>query len=156
MDSCVINLFSRRNYIIRTHVFNAPCQYLNSFTHRRIQRGIPLHTCSFQVCPCEVINLRHGLIFTKLRWIASHLTALTSRLATPMVSYCSVCNLVAMHQAFSSWHYKSKCFPCYWTFVRGIHRSPVVSIRKGQDRRLWYFVVCMLIKLISLARVPLY
>ena len=29
---------------------------------------------------------------------------------------------------------KWKHFPCYWPFVRGIHRSPVDSLRKGQWR----------------------
>ena len=29
---------------------------------------------------------------------------------------------------------KWKYFPCYWPFVRGIHRSPVNSPHKGQWR----------------------
>ena len=29
---------------------------------------------------------------------------------------------------------KWKHFPCYWPFVRGIHRSPVYSLHKGQWR----------------------
>ena len=30
-----------------------------------------------------------------------------------------------------------KHFPCYWPFVRGIHRSPVNSPRKASDAELW-------------------
>ena len=34
-------------------------------------------------------------------------------------------------------------FPCYWPFVRGIHRSPVNSLRKGQWRgALLFFLIC--------------
>ena len=34
---------------------------------------------------------------------------------------------------------KWKHFPCYWPFVRGIHRSPVNSPPKGQGRRALMF-----------------
>ena len=34
---------------------------------------------------------------------------------------------------------KWKHFPCYWPFVRGIHRSPVNSPRKGQWREALMF-----------------
>ena len=34
---------------------------------------------------------------------------------------------------------KWKPFPRYWPFVRGIHRSPVNSLHKGQDAELWCF-----------------
>ena len=38
---------------------------------------------------------------------------------------------------------KWKHFPRYWAFVRGIHRSPVNSIHKGQGRGAWMFsVIC--------------
>ena len=39
---------------------------------------------------------------------------------------------------------KWKHFPCYWHFVRGIHRSPVNSPHKGQWRRaLMFSLVCV-------------
>ena len=45
-----------------------------------------------------------------------------------------------------SWHddvIKWKYFPCYWPFVRGIHRSPVASNHKGQWREaLMLSLVC--------------
>ena len=34
---------------------------------------------------------------------------------------------------------KWKPFPCYWSFVRGIHRSPVDSPHKGQGRKALVF-----------------
>ena len=38
---------------------------------------------------------------------------------------------------------KWKHFPCYWPFVRGIHRSPVNSPQKGQWRRaLMFSLIC--------------
>ena len=38
---------------------------------------------------------------------------------------------------------KWKHFPCYWPFVRGIHRSPVNSPHKGQWRgALMFFSIC--------------
>ena len=38
---------------------------------------------------------------------------------------------------------KWKPFPCYWPFVRGIHRSPVDSPHKGQWRgALMFFLIC--------------
>ena len=35
---------------------------------------------------------------------------------------------------------KWKHSPCYWTFVRGTHRSPVVPLTKAFDAELWYFL----------------
>ena len=38
---------------------------------------------------------------------------------------------------------KCKHFPCYWPFVRGIHRSQVNSSHKGQWRRaLMFSLIC--------------
>ena len=38
---------------------------------------------------------------------------------------------------------KWKHFPCYWPFVRGIHRSPVNSPHRGQWRRaLMFSLIC--------------
>ena len=38
---------------------------------------------------------------------------------------------------------KLKIFPCYWPFVRGIHRSPVHSPHKGQWREaLMFSLIC--------------
>ena len=39
---------------------------------------------------------------------------------------------------------KWKHFPCYWPFVRGIHRSPVKSPHKGQRRGAFMFpLICV-------------
>ena len=43
--------------------------------------------------------------------------------------------------------FKWKHFPCYWPFVRGIHRWPVNSPHKGQWRRaLMFSLICALNK----------
>ena len=45
---------------------------------------------------------------------------------------------------------KWKHFPCYWPFVRGIHRAPVNSLHKGQWRRaLAFSLICVLKKRLS-------
>ena len=42
---------------------------------------------------------------------------------------------------------KWKHLPCYWSFVRGIHRSPVNSPHKGQWRgALMFSLICAWIK----------
>ena len=39
---------------------------------------------------------------------------------------------------------KWKHFPCYWPFVRGLHRSPVNSLHKGQWRgALIFSLICV-------------
>ena len=47
----------------------------------------------------------------------------------------------------TDWHddvIKWKHFPCYWPFVRGIHRSPVNSPNKGQWRgALMFCLICV-------------
>ena len=46
-------------------------------------------------------------------------------------SLCSYCSMtVKLHDDVIKW----KHFPCYWPFVRGIHRSPVNSPHKGKWR----------------------
>ena len=42
----------------------------------------------------------------------------------------TLCALLYFHDDVIKW----KHFPCYWPFVRGIHRSPVNSPHKGQWR----------------------
>ena len=44
---------------------------------------------------------------------------------------------------------KRKHFPCYWPFVRGIHRSPVNSPHKGQWRGVLVFFYLRLNKQLS-------
>ena len=45
---------------------------------------------------------------------------------------------------FTWWRHQMENFPCYWPFVRGIHRSPVNSPQKGQwCRALMYFLICV-------------
>ena len=61
-----------------------------------------------------------------------------------------VCIIVkSLHFGYSCWRLlhddviKWKHFPRYWPFVRGIHRSPVNSPRKGQWRgALMFSLIC--------------
>ena len=47
--------------------------------------------------------------------------------------------LIECHDDFIKW----KFFPCYWPFVRGIHRPPVSSPHKGQWRgALMFSLIC--------------
>ena len=39
------------------------------------------------------------------------------------------------------WRHQMEMFPCYWPFVRGIHRSPVNSPHKGQWRGALMFTL---------------
>ena len=53
----------------------------------------------------------------------------------------SICN--RKHDDVIKWSH----FPRYWTFVRGIHRSPVYSLHKGQWREaLMFSLICALNK----------
>ena len=61
--------------------------------------------------------------------------------------YCPNCDCECVIMViFSLYHddvIKWKHFPRYWSFVRGIHRSPVNSPRKGQWRRsLMFSLIC--------------
>ena len=48
-------------------------------------------------------------------------------------------NFERLHDDVIKW----KQFPCYWPFVRGIHRSPVNSLHKGQWRwALMFSLIC--------------
>ena len=48
--------------------------------------------------------------------------------------------MVLFHDDVIKW----KHFPRYWPFVRGIHRSPVNSLHKGQWRRAFMFsLICV-------------
>ena len=41
------------------------------------------------------------------------------------------------------WRHQMETFLCYWPFVRGIHRSPVNSLHKGQWRgALMFSLIC--------------
>ena len=52
-------------------------------------------------------------------------------------------NVKVCHDDVIKWKY----FPCYWPFVRGIHRSPVNSPHKGQWRgALMFSLICALNK----------
>ena len=59
----------------------------------------------------------------------------TSQLPPP-IGHCSV----SVYNDVIKW----KHFPRYWPFVRGIHRSPVVSLHKDQWRgTLMFYLICV-------------
>ena len=77
--------------------------------------------------------------------MASQFTSLTT-VIQPFIQgvdrrkYQSTASLAFVRKMFP---FKWKFFPRYWTFVRGIHRSPVNSPRKGQWRgALMFSLIC--------------
>ena len=55
-------------------------------------------------------------------------------------SALNYCGYIIQHDDVIKWKY----FPCYWPFVRGIHRSPVNSPHKGQWRgALMFSLICV-------------
>ena len=63
---------------------------------------------------------------TFLWWISFRKSSLIWFESKPRLWLC----VGFMHNEVMKW----KHFPCYWAFVRGIHRSPVISPHKGQWR----------------------
>ena len=53
-----------------------------------------------------------------------------------MVQIWVICDIYFYHDDVIKWRY----FPRYWTFVRGIHRSPVNSPHKTRVAELWCFL----------------
>ena len=72
-------------------------------------------------------------IFISLHWIIFHYDR-------PIcMELCGSHTLILYHDDVISW----KHFPCYWPFVRGIHRTPVNHPHKGQWRgALVFFFIC--------------
>ena len=65
---------------------------------------------------------------------------------TMITSYKALCSIYLwicnQHDDVIKW----KHFPCYWPFVRGIHRSPVIPPPKGQcHRALMFSLICVLV-----------
>ena len=82
---------------------------------------------------------------------------ITPREASSVVSYRRYCNtgcLVYQKVCYLLRHddvLKWKHFPRYWSFVRGIHRSPVNSSLKGQWRgALMFSLICVWINGVSI------
>ena len=77
------------------------------------------------------------MVYTVSAWSGFHRGELVGSSCNHMITY--------IHQ--SSVHHgviKEKHFPRYWPFVRGIHRSAVVSPHKGQWRgALMFSLICL-------------
>ena len=57
----------------------------------------------------------------------------------PLWCFSLYCWCLSKHDGVIKW----KHFPCYWPFVRGIHRSPANSPQKDQWRRVLMFcLIC--------------
>ena len=75
-----------------------------------------------------------------MTWVLCRLGMIPSCLAT--IQYLSSNNtfIAGNHDDVIKW----KHFPRYWPFVRGIHRSPVISPHKGQWRgALMFSLICV-------------
>ena len=58
--------------------------------------------------------------------------------------------IVNATRILSWWRHQTETFPRYWPFVRGIHRSPVNFLQKGQWRgALMFSLICALNKRLS-------
>ena len=81
---------------------------------------------------CPVIKIRHRNVI--------HLFYTYQRLHLKPICNFVDWQLRESHDDVIKW----KHFPRYWTFVRGIHRSPVNSPQKGQWRgALMFFLICV-------------
>ena len=70
-------------------------------------------------------------------WHAPSLQLMSSSAISRLTSsaFCLAKNdTYKIKPASTWWRHKWKHFPCYWPFVRGIHRWPVNSSHKGQWR----------------------
>ena len=70
-------------------------------------------------------------------WLSMNIISLINNV---MRQYCWLMIFKSNHDEVIKW----KHFPCYWPFVRGIHRSPVNSLHKGQWRgALIFSLICV-------------
>ena len=78
-------------------------------------------------------------IIVEYTWKLIKKVLTTGRLRYPMMIY------INRNSVWSSpwWSHQKEIFPCYWPFLRGIHRSPVNSPIKGQWRgALVFTLIC--------------
>ena len=84
------------------------------------------------------------ITFSLIGWECCHVTRdnIDSQIKHPEdmpISSRSISMKLTAHDDVIKW----KHFPCYWPFVRGIHRSPLNSPHKGQWRRaLMFSFIC--------------
>ena len=94
---------------------------------------------------CSVTGGQNGQSYNEIRWgtFAPFVPSWIVLIIVYTVIKCSVRSTLSLFYGFNSRHnmisnhddvIKGKHFPRYWTFVRGIHRSPMNSIHKGQWR----------------------
>ena len=80
----------------------------------------------------QIVGLHHGLKLIPLKVLRrlwkNDLALLFIMISSSYIAPCPT--ELLLHDDVIKW----KHFPCYWTFVRGIHRSPVNSPHKGQWR----------------------
>ena len=97
-----------------------------------LARSYPCLTRSSTCWP--VIYLVLPLRLTSV-WELSEPLTITIQSLSP-ITHCNQKCCLFHHDDFIKW----KHFPCYWPFVRGIHRSPANSLHKGQwCRALMFF-----------------
>ena len=90
------------------------------------------------------------LYLVEMSYISNKLLSNASVLKKPGLHYPGIisqrCSARNSHDDVIEW----KQFPRYWPFVRGIHRSPVNSLHKGQWRGAFMFsLICALNKPLS-------
>ena len=92
---------------------------------------------SLQICNAAIPSVeKFKLLMNINEWIAH----VQSKQFTTRALYQWIAQGHSWHDDVIKW----KHFPHYWTFVRGIHRSPVNSPHKGQWRgALMFSLVCV-------------
>ena len=95
------------------------------------------------ICPCQIRIAEPLPCSLQILCDPIH-TCNISHSVTTAVSFGIVsCAYIACSRVLwifgSWWRHQMEAFPRYWSFVRGIHRSPVNSPHKGQWRRALMF-----------------
>ena len=98
----------------------------------------PVRALKFPISGCEQTSSdQYCSIIAMQRYFNwTHLGRVT-HICLAVISSCNL--FVYVHGHSHDDVIKWKHFPCYWPFVRGIHRSPVNSLHIGQWRRALMF-----------------
>ena len=137
--------YSTRRVIIRSRKFRS---------HEKVYRRLSINAVKFQMLNinCTVSNrceiLEWGIlsnIGTTLMLSNVILAASTKRIVYAPCIICSFQALSCIIIIMNLWCHQKKYFPRYWSFVRGIHRSPMDSPHKGRWRGvLGFSLICVL------------
>ena len=108
----------------------------------KINRFYPAHLLNWSNCSCVVEFLREPA--SEVDANQSHRSLRTPLRRNGVHQPCSESPSAGANGATHDDVIKWKNFPRYWRFVRGIHRSPMISPHKGQWRgALMFSLICV-------------